>query len=335
MNPSGDIILQARWSILKRVVVVGYYGYGNMGDEMLFEVAREILKDMGFEITALYPKSGDMGDVKLIGRYDLFSLIRELSRSKALIFGGGGIFQDETSVRSMVYYTFVAKLAHFMGKRVILFGNGVGPLKSRMSRLLFKWVVLSNKTVVFPRDPISERYIRTLKKKVYPGTDLAVLYLERFKANGERGRKAVIVPKKLGDWDEIAEFLTSEGYEVVFLAVSPKESEIVRKYLGRYKVKEGDPINVITNSQLVLSERFHPCLVAAFFGIPFVSIGEPKTERFFRKLLKKYPGFSSKSKEDIMIKIKKVENESVDLREELLEKAEKMVEKFRKILLNL
>ena len=316
-------------------MVIGYYGYGNMGDEMLFEVVTDTLRDLGFEVVALYPRSGERPGVRFVKRYDPFAILRELFKSKALVFGGGGIFQDETSFRSMLYYTIVAKLAHLMGKRVILLGSGAGPLRRRMSRILFRWVVKSGKTVVFPRDPITERYVRILGKKTYTGTDLAVLYLRRFSRKEVKVKTAVIVPKKMEDWDDIAEYLKDRGYEVVFLAVSPKETPIVRKYLGRYKVKEGDPVDVISGSSVVLSERFHPCLVASFFGIPFVSIGESKTERFFRKILGDYPGFSSRSKEDIMLRIGMIEGERLEVDQELLKSAEEMIERFKKILINL
>ena len=315
--------------------MVGYYGFGNAGDDILFDVSRELIDEIGFEVSALYTKSGRLGGTKLVNRWDPLSVIKEIFRSKALVFGGGGIFQDETSVRSVVYYAALAKIAHFFGKKVILLGSGIGPLRSKLARFLVRWVLRSNKTFVLARDPVTERYARRLSKKVYPGTDLAVLHLSRFSHSVDKKKTAVIVPKKLEDWDDVAEYLERKGYEICFVAVSPEEIGTVRKYVGRYRVVEGDPTGLVVESSIVISERFHPCLISAYSGIPFVSVGEKKTERFFRDLLKGYPGFSRKEKEDIMVKIEEVEGMDIDIRENLDRTADRMIDRFRKILLNL
>lgn len=95
---------------MEQVVISGYYGFGNVGDEA---VLAAILQ----QLTHLWPKarytvlSGNPPatmqehGVEAISRHDLGSLGSALSSRKAvLISGGGTLFQDMTSSRSLYYY---------------------------------------------------------------------------------------------------------------------------------------------------------------------------------------------------------------------------------------
>lgn len=39
-----------------KVLIHGYFGFGNAGDEMIYSVLRERLREMGFEVLALLRK---------------------------------------------------------------------------------------------------------------------------------------------------------------------------------------------------------------------------------------------------------------------------------------
>jgi polysaccharide pyruvyl transferase CsaB len=84
-----------------------------------------------------------------------------MKRTRLIVYGGGSHMQDNTSTRSLVYYTFLIHMAKFMGMRVMLYGNGIGPLskarnieKARKALNLCDYISL--------RDPDSLEYIKTI-----------------------------------------------------------------------------------------------------------------------------------------------------------------------------
>ena len=121
------------------IMISGYYGFGNNGDDTLLQTITEKLrKDMpDSEITVLSssPKqtARDYG-VRSVNRFDPFGIIFSMLRSKLFISGGGTLLADNTSTRSLVYYTFVIRLAKLMGLKTIIYSSGIGPVSSLKNR---------------------------------------------------------------------------------------------------------------------------------------------------------------------------------------------------------
>ena len=53
-----------------------------------------------------------------------------------LILPGGSLLQNETSLRSLIYYTSVMKLASIMGRRIYMLSSGIGAIRGRIARLV-------------------------------------------------------------------------------------------------------------------------------------------------------------------------------------------------------
>lgn len=120
-----------------RAVILGYYGYGNLGDEISLGAIVSALRDAGTaDITVIgrRPYSGILPDgVKLADGRSPYSLIAALAHCDILIAGGGTLLQNATGEKSLIYYTSLMRLAAAMGKEVRLYG-GVGPLIGKMAR---------------------------------------------------------------------------------------------------------------------------------------------------------------------------------------------------------
>lgn len=112
-----------------RVLISGYYGFGNLGDEALLSGLVAGLQARGHDVRVL---SGDpastrgLHGVPSAGRYG--GLLPALLDADALVSGGGGLLQDVTSRRSLRYYLGVLRLGRLLGKRVCVYGQSVGPL---------------------------------------------------------------------------------------------------------------------------------------------------------------------------------------------------------------
>ena len=115
-----------------RVLVSGYLGFGNLGDEAIFAGLARGLAARGHEVTALSADPAATRDQHgVAARHRLLGLPWALGASDALVSGGGGLLQDATSHRSLRYYLGVIRAARATGARVAVFAQSIGPLSPR------------------------------------------------------------------------------------------------------------------------------------------------------------------------------------------------------------
>ncbi|MBX9694905.1 MAG: polysaccharide pyruvyl transferase family protein [Cyanobacteria bacterium] len=128
------------------VVVSGYYGFDNLGDDAILEqLLAELDRAVGLDHVVVLSNTPEETEktfsVKSANRWKLPAIAGLLKRSKLLVSGGGGLFQDSTSVKSVIYYSTIVCLARLVGARVAIYAQGVGPLKSQtgatLARLAF------------------------------------------------------------------------------------------------------------------------------------------------------------------------------------------------------
>ena len=126
------------------VLLCGYYGEDNLGDDALLQVLlRELPEGLKPLITArdatairrLAPTAS------IVNRRSLLSVLKSIGTVRALVLGGGSLLQDSTSVRSLVYYLVLIVVARLRGRVVILWGQGLGPLRRPLSRLMVRLVL--------------------------------------------------------------------------------------------------------------------------------------------------------------------------------------------------
>ncbi|MBR1908344.1 polysaccharide pyruvyl transferase CsaB [bacterium] len=130
----------------KNIVISGYYGSDNFGDETILKVLIDKLKQFdttNITVLSLNPeKTKSLHNVNAIKSFDIMKVISAIFKSDILISGGGSLLQDVTSVKSLFYYLFVIKVAEFFHKKVIIFAQGIGPIKNKfgesMCRKLLK-----------------------------------------------------------------------------------------------------------------------------------------------------------------------------------------------------
>ena len=126
------------------LLLCGYYGEHNLGDDALLQV---LLQDLppcsSLVITAAdsEPVQALAPTARVINRRSLKATLRAALRTDVLIFGGGSLLQDSTSFNSLIYYVLLICAARFRGGRVLLWGQGLGPLRRPISRILVRWVL--------------------------------------------------------------------------------------------------------------------------------------------------------------------------------------------------
>lgn len=124
------------------VLLLGYYGFSNFGDELLCEASLRLLASYGVrkERVALLsadPRgSEEKFGVRAFNRWNLREIALACAASRSLLLGGGGLFQDSTSARSCVYYCAAVRIARLFGLKIWAEGQSVGPLRRGLSRAL-------------------------------------------------------------------------------------------------------------------------------------------------------------------------------------------------------
>ena len=125
-----------------KTLLLGYYGFGNLGDELLLKACIKILNELGIgngEITVLSnnPKETQENfNVQSANRWKFLEVVKAMRQSENFILGGGGLFQDSTSVKSCVYYWGMVRLAKLFGLKISAIGQSIGPLNSKISKIL-------------------------------------------------------------------------------------------------------------------------------------------------------------------------------------------------------
>ncbi|MDR1944230.1 MAG: polysaccharide pyruvyl transferase family protein [Synergistaceae bacterium] len=162
------------------VLLAGYFGFGNLGDELLLSSALDYLETAGVKKDRVAVLSRDPGEtsatfgVEAFGR-ELFSLplSRALSASRSLIFPGGGIFQDSSSVRSCFYYWGLARKAISHSCRLAAISQSIGPLSNKLSKKMTR-DALSRCRYLSVRDETSIALSRELGLHVESTPDLVM-----------------------------------------------------------------------------------------------------------------------------------------------------------------
>ena len=166
-------------------IISGYYGFRNIGDDALL---MSILKDlksfrpnMRLMVLSKTPVATALEfNVASIDRAGMFRIYRAMRKSKAFIYGGGNLLQDNTSTRSLMFYLSMVWLAKRLGLKVMFYANGIGPLKKRINRLLTKKII--NKVdVITLREALSFDELKTLeisRPRILMTADAAVTVMD-------------------------------------------------------------------------------------------------------------------------------------------------------------
>lgn len=147
-----------------RVVLSGYYGFNNVGDELILEALVGELKKRGCLVTVLSKRPQQTAQrfgVQAVNRYDLPAIMGAFNRSDLLISGGGGLFQDVSGPNSATYYGGLILLARLCQLPVAVAFQSVGPLTSGWGRWM-TGLALSQCQFITVRDETSADVVLAL-----------------------------------------------------------------------------------------------------------------------------------------------------------------------------
>lgn len=135
-----------------RLLLVGYYGYRNWGDEGSLATLLQRLPAKNCTVLSGDPPFTERTyGVNAVPRMAFRTVRQALRQSDAVVFGGGSLLQDATSLRSLLYYLTLIGWGLRARKPVWLLAQGMGPFQRPISRWLVRrtlnrleWVSLRN-----------------------------------------------------------------------------------------------------------------------------------------------------------------------------------------------
>lgn len=134
---------------MAKIVLSGYYGFNNLGDDaILYTIIRTLKEiDSTLEITILahdpekmrkyYNEEG----INAVNRWSIIEVFRAISQCDLFISGGGSLLQDVSSTNGILYYLGLIWLARFLEKPVMIYAQGVGPVVKPRNKRLTGWIL--------------------------------------------------------------------------------------------------------------------------------------------------------------------------------------------------
>lgn len=155
-----------------KVVLCGYYGMGNGGDEALLATLLQMLPESVVPVVL----SGNPAEtthrygVQAYPRKSLGGIWSAFRGARGFIWGGGSLMQDATSALNPLYYGGLMLLAQAMGLKTIAWAQGLGPLRRPWTRWLTR-TALKGCTGVSIRDRVSAALVADWRIDAWPAPD--------------------------------------------------------------------------------------------------------------------------------------------------------------------
>jgi len=304
-----------------RIFLSGYYGYANAGDEAVLAAILEHLsgglQERGqkaqFIVTSgdaaltsrwhaaphASPNASSSYELKPIGRQNPRELVEGIRASDVFLSGGGSLLQDVTSLRNVIYYTGLIRLAALSRKPVMIYAQGIGPLRRSLSRKLAR-AALQKARCITVRDQASASLLQQIGvSKPIEVTADPVWGLGSTPVPAPQADAWIVSLRSwVGDFESrgfgaaLAQVARANGARLNFLPMQPEHDEpVCLKYLQEHGDANLDQVlparglppremvSLAEHGGLMIAMRLHALIFAASRGIPCIAVNyDPKVE---------------------------------------------------------
>jgi polysaccharide pyruvyl transferase WcaK-like protein len=296
-------------------ILVGNYGVGNVGDEILKDYFLERFSDIEWIICSNDPNCGVPrlpSGIRSLFSFKWIKTIRVLKKSDGMVFGGGSLFTDTESAKACWIWFVHALFAVIFKKPIYLAFQGVGPFRTTIGKALSRWVIKRSKFVIVRDSASYDRTIDMLmKNKVYEdrkdymveknkevvqSSDPSILLLESQEIDSRTQKMFTVIPRLSTGWKDggIMRFAKEfEGFEkencqINIVSMQPDNLREQKLCADISEALHGRVINcnefknlsaLILKSDLVITQRYHGAVAALSSGVPFVSIFQKEGDK--------------------------------------------------------
>ncbi|WP_054739447.1 polysaccharide pyruvyl transferase CsaB [Cellulosilyticum ruminicola] len=306
----------------KQIVLSGYYGFDNIGDEaVLFSILSLLKKEIpNTKIVVLSnnpEKTKITYGVESVNRWDIKTVAKVIKQSDILISGGGSLLQDVTSSKTIPYYLAIVKIAQFYKKKVVFYSQGIGPVNKSFSKTLMK-MIINKVDGIYVREPGSKALLQEIgiKKPVEVSIDPVIginLGREVKETKGAVQKPAVGIYLRpwqnevhdenlLESMKEGLGELIAKGYKLYFIPMHYNQDREISKKLQDKLVQSGlgkasdievvdkmlsieEVLDYTASFDMIIGMRLHSLIMAAAEKVPMMALSyDPKVTGFMKEI---------------------------------------------------
>ena len=306
-----------------KILLSGYYGFDNAGDDaVLFAIVqalREMVKDGEITVLSNQPeKTAKEFGVNAVNRWGKKEIFRAVRNCDVLISGGGSLLQDVTSKNGILYYLGIIKLAQMLGKKVMVYAQGIGPIREPRNRKLTA-KILNKVQAITVRD--FESRTELLEMGVYRevlvavdpvlGVDTAqidaTLGIELLQKDGTGFRENTpTLMVAVRNWQHSEYFFRQiaqscdaameKGWQVIFVPFHYPEDVAAGEKIAALMQQKGamvlqgnytpcETMAILKNSDMIMGMRLHSLIMGAALLKPLIGLSyDPKVDSFMHLL---------------------------------------------------
>ena len=290
----------------KKIVLSGYYGFDNAGDEgvmgAIIQGLRAVEPNIPLVVLSNQPeKTAQDWQVAAVDRWDYKAVWRTFGESSVLISGGGSLLQDVTGMKSLLYYLGIMVLARLRHNKVVIYAQGIGPVRSPLGRRLTGHI-LKKAAYISVRDANSARDLADMgvpQERIQITADPCLAWQYKCAPIELPAGKKIGV--SLRDWKGVDEKvfaaaldrLAEQGYRIIFLPFHWTQDRDFSLRVMEQMTRQEDALLVdqrltpqtlfatIRQMDMMISMRLHGLIMAANEEIPFTAVSyDPKVTSF-------------------------------------------------------
>jgi len=304
------------------LLISGYYGFGNIGDEAILDTMLKRIQSAVPEaqitvLSANPERTQSLYGINAVKRAHPLKVFSAVLKCDTLISGGGSLIQDVTGRLSIHYYLMILLMASLLRKRVMVYSQGIGPIQKPLNRFLTKWI-LNRADVITVREENSktdliqmgirpERLFVTADPVIdmkCPGKALGEDILREAGLDLQAPLKRIAFALRSKDFRDqpsysalcgVVESLLEQQCAVILLPFHFSEDlEVIQRLkekfggrvqtlMERHSIQE--ILSVIHTMDLLVGVRLHALIFSAVAGTPLIALSyDPKIDYFMKAI---------------------------------------------------
>lgn len=305
------------------IVLSGYYGFDNSGDDALLKAVIDTIRkekpDIKILVLSKKPKETmEEHNVFSINRYDFLAIFQYIKRARLFVYGGGSLIQDITSTQSLIYYTFLLRLAKYYGLKLMVYANGIGPITKRYNISRAK-KALSICDYISLREPQSLEEVKRLGVDVNKVTvKLSVDPVFTIENVNDKSIEDILKNENIDlskdyfvvscrTWkynesnftDKMANIIDkiNKKYNIIplYIPMHPNDNIILKEIISKSKSSHvilskiyevSQLLSIVSFTKFVMSMRLHTLIYGVSTGVPIIGLVYDPKVKFFVEYVK-------------------------------------------------
>ncbi len=304
-----------------KIMISGYYGFNNTGDEAILKsmvgAFKKKIPQIKITVLSRSPlQTSQTYQVKAINRLHLIDIMLCLRDTDLFISGGGGLLQDSTGKGwSILYYLGLILAAKIVKVPVMIYAQGIGPVNKQINKKLIKWILNKVDLITVRDNPSKEllENLEVLKPSIYVNSDPVFLlnkknissvidsypFIQEMINSDNRPLIGVSVREYKGNgldskriFAQAADYLI-ENYKAKIIFFPFKFDEDVhiseeilslmknKAEVLKIKLEPEELLSVLSRLSLVVGVRLHSIIFASMANIPFIAFNYDPKVKYF------------------------------------------------------